>query len=166
MNFPDQGALWTPGYWGFHSGRYGFIQGSWGRYVGFYGGVNYGFGYAGIGYQGGYWHGNQFAYNREVNNFGSVRVENVYNRTVVINRTVINNRVSYNGGPQGIGMRPTPAQIAAFRTPHAPPMSAQLELRRTAATNRAQFAAVNHGRPAMFVATRLCRQIGISIPLQ
>lgn len=150
---PYEGALWTPGYWSFHGGRYGYIHGYWGRYIGFYGGVNYGHGYVGIGYQGGYWHGNQFAYNRAVNNFGSVHVENVYNRTVVINRTIINNHVSYNGGPRGIDVRPTPAQIAAFRAPHAPPMSAQVDLRRTAATNRAQFAAANHGRPAAFVAT-------------
>ena len=49
-----------------------------GRHVGFYGGVNYGFGYGGSGYEGGRWDNGQFAYNRTVNNFGSVRVTNVY----------------------------------------------------------------------------------------
>src|ERR1700733_12909909 len=127
---PYEGALWTPGYWGFVGGRYGFHRGYWGRYIGFYGGVNYGFGYVGVGYQGGYWHGNNFAYNRSVNNFGSVRITNVYERNVVINRTYVNNRVSYNGGPQGVRVRPTPAEVAAYRAPHAPPMRAQVDLAR------------------------------------
>ena len=52
---PYEGALWTPGYWGYHNHRYGFYRGYWGPHIGFYGGVNYGFGYIGIGYQGGYW---------------------------------------------------------------------------------------------------------------
>jgi hypothetical protein len=151
---PYEGALWTPGYWGFVGGRYGFHSGYWGRYIGFYGGVNYGFGYVGVGYQGGYWHGNNFAYNRSVNNFGSVRITNVYERNVVINRTVVENHVSFNGGPQGIRLRPSPAEVAAYRAPHAPPMRAQVDLARTSAANRAQFVAVNHGRPASFVADR------------
>ena len=151
---PYEGALWTPGYWGFAAGRYGFHRGYWGRYIGFYGGVNYGFGYVGVGYQGGYWHGNQFAYNRAVNNFGSVHITNVYERTIVINRTIVNTRVSFNGGPQGIRLNPSPAEVAAFRAPHVPAMRAQLELQTTSAANRAQFAQVNHGRPAVFFAER------------
>jgi len=34
----------------------------WGRHVGFYGGVNYGFGYFGDGYEGGRWRGDRFYY--------------------------------------------------------------------------------------------------------
>jgi hypothetical protein len=49
---PYEGALWTPGYWGYHNHRYGFYRGYWGPHIGFYGGVDYGFGYVGIGYQG------------------------------------------------------------------------------------------------------------------
>ena len=44
---PYTGALWTPGYWGYDSDRYGWHQGYWGRYIGYYGGVNYGNGYVG-----------------------------------------------------------------------------------------------------------------------
>ncbi len=106
---PYYGALWTPPYWGFFGGRYGFIHGYWGRYVGFYGGVNYGYGYIGRGYQGGYWHGNDFYYNRTVNNVSNVHITNVYNRTIVNNINVTNyNRASYNGGPHGVQLRPDP----------------------------------------------------------
>ena len=42
---PEVGLLWTPGWWGFNGGRYRFHYGFWGRHVGYYGGVNYGFGY-------------------------------------------------------------------------------------------------------------------------
>ena len=154
---PYYGALWTPPYWGFVGGRYGFYHGYWGRYIGFYGGVNYGYGYTGRGYQGGYWHGNDFYYNRNVNNISNVHITNVYNRTIVNNITVNNyNRASYNGGPNGVQLRPVPAEVAAYRAPHAPPMSGQLQLQREAAANRAQFASVNHGRPETFVAAETC----------
>ncbi len=52
---PFVGALWTPGYWGWYSGRYRFHHGFWGSHIGFYGGIDYGFGYTGSGYHGGYW---------------------------------------------------------------------------------------------------------------
>ena len=61
---PYEGALWTPGYWGYYHHRYGFHRGYWGPHIGYYGGVDYGFGYVGIGYQGGYWGGGHFNYNR------------------------------------------------------------------------------------------------------
>jgi hypothetical protein len=151
---PYEGALWTPGFWRFEGGRYGFHRGYWGRYIGFYGGVNYGFGYVGVGYQGGYWHGNEFAYNRAVNNFGSVHITNVYERTIVINRTIGVTHVSFNGGPQGIRWNPSPAEVAAYRAPHVPPMRAQLDLQVSSSTNKAQFVQVNHGRPAIFFAPK------------
>ena len=59
---PRVGFLWTPGYWGFADGFYAFHTGYWGPTVGFYGGVNYGFGYFGHGYGGGSWQGNTFRY--------------------------------------------------------------------------------------------------------
>src|SRR5882757_7818211 len=52
---PTPGLLWTPGYWGWGEGVYVWHAGYWGPHVGFYGGVNYGFGYFGTGYGGGYW---------------------------------------------------------------------------------------------------------------
>lgn len=51
---PFVGALWTPGYWAWNGGGFFWNVGYWGPVVGFYGGINYGFGYAGLGYGGGY----------------------------------------------------------------------------------------------------------------
>ena len=41
-----------------------FHEGYWGPHVGFYGGIDYGFGYTGAGYAGGYWNNGAFYYNR------------------------------------------------------------------------------------------------------
>src|SRR5579871_1433889 len=60
---PEIGLLWTPGYWAFHDGGFFFTDGYWGPEVGFYGGINYGFGYTGAGYFGGRWENGVFAYN-------------------------------------------------------------------------------------------------------
>ena len=76
---PYIGGLWTPGYWGFYGGRYLFYPGHWGMHIGFYGGINYGFGYIGFGYEGGYWNGGHFFYNRVYNNINVRVVHNVYN---------------------------------------------------------------------------------------
>ena len=46
---PEVGYLWTPPYWGWDDGRFLFYDGYWGPHVGFYGGINYGFGYFGEG---------------------------------------------------------------------------------------------------------------------
>jgi hypothetical protein len=149
---PYPGALWTPAYWGFFGNRYRFYRGYWGPHIGFYGGINYGFGYTGSGYHGGYWNGNNFYYNRAVNRVNVTRVTNVYNRTVVVNNNY--NRVSYNGGRGGIPVRPQAAEIAAMRGPRTPPMSAQIQNQRQAAQNRQQFYNQNKGRPAIVAAPR------------
>src|SRR6266540_1673180 len=60
---PYIGALWTPGYWGWDDGLYIWYPGYWGPRVGFYGGINYGFGYFGVGYYGGYWRNGVFSFN-------------------------------------------------------------------------------------------------------
>jgi hypothetical protein len=90
---------------GWRNGGYVFNEGYWRPHVGFYGGINYGYGYTGQGYQGGRWDKGQFAYNRAVNNVNVTNIHNTYNTTVINNTTV--NRVSYNGGTGGITARPT-----------------------------------------------------------
>jgi hypothetical protein len=147
---PYEGALWTPGYWGYAHNRYCYFRGYWGPHIGFYGGVNYGFGYAGMGYQGGYWREGHFNYNRSVNNVDITIVHNVYVYPVPVN----NVRVSFHGGQGGIRMRPHPAELAALREPHAGPMQAQLQIEKAASTNRAQLASVNHGRPESLVVSK------------
>jgi hypothetical protein len=148
---PYEGALWTPGYWGYWNNSYGYYPGYWGQYIGYYGGIDYGFGYTGYGYQGGYWGGGHFNYNRSVNNVNVTVVHNVYNRSVVVYTT--NNHVSYNGGSGGLHVPARAAERVAMRQQHTAPMQAQLENQRTASTNRAQFASANHGRPANVAVT-------------
>src|ERR1700754_552558 len=57
---PYTGALWTPGYWGYGTGGYLWNAGYWGTSIGYYGGINYGFGYFGTGFYGGYWNRGPF----------------------------------------------------------------------------------------------------------
>ena len=90
---PYYGALWTPPYWGYYGGRYRFHRGYWGPHVGYYGGIDYGFGYIGIGYYGGYWRGNDFYYNRAVTNVNVSIIHNVYERTVVYNNVTYSGRI-------------------------------------------------------------------------
>src|SRR6516162_779492 len=149
---PQVGVLWTPGYWGFSVGLYYWHPGHWGPTIGFYGGINYGFGYPGTGYRGGEWRGRDFYYNRAVNNVNITNVHNVYNQTVVNNLNV--NRVSYNGGPHGVQARPTSEQLAAERGNHITATSAQVQHEQAARNDRAQFASVNHGRPAVVATPR------------
>src|SRR5215467_7014133 len=144
---PAVGLLWTPGYWGFSSGVYMWNPGYWGPVVGFYGGINYGFGYPGTGYHGGEWRGRDFYYNRAVNNVNITNVHNVYNQTVVNNVTV--NRVAYNGGPGGVRAQPTSAQLAAERGRHMDATPVQMHNEQSARSDHSQFASANHGRPAV-----------------
>jgi YXWGXW repeat-containing protein len=143
---PAVGLLWTPGYWGFRDGIYVWNAGYWGPHIGFYGGVHYGFGYSGVGYEGGRWVNGVFSYNRTVNNFGSVHIANAYDETVVVNNVT---RVSFNGGPGGTAVRPTPEEENVVRERHVAAIPAQLQHERTAGTNKALLASENHGRPAI-----------------
>src|SRR5580692_5778700 len=52
---PGPGYLWTPGYWAWDDGAYVWNAGYWGPEIGFYGGINYGYGYGGNGFYGGEW---------------------------------------------------------------------------------------------------------------
>ena len=144
---PSVGVLWTPGYWGWNDGNYGWNEGYWGPHIGFYGGVDYGYGYGGDGYEGGYWNNGVFAYNRTVNNFGGVAITNVYSKTVIINNNA--SRASFNGGAGGTNTRPTPQQLAVAHEKHIPATALQTQHAQAASTNKALLASVNHGNPAI-----------------
>jgi len=145
---PSVGLLWTPGYWGFEGGVYGWHGGYWGPHVGFYGGVNYGFGYGGVGFFGGEWRGGVFAYNRAVANFGGVHVTNVYeDRTVIEHNTIVNEgHASFNGGA-GIQAHASAAEMQAANEHHFDPTPRQAQHESFAAQDRSQLASVNHGNP-------------------
>ncbi len=75
---PHAGYLFTPGYWSLVNGVYVWHHGYWGLHVGYYGGVNYGSGYTGFGFHGGYWRDGHFFYNRAVANVDERRIHHLY----------------------------------------------------------------------------------------
>src|SRR6202171_3258428 len=112
---PRVGVLWTPGYWGWRNGFYVWNGGYWGPHVGFYGGINYGFGYTGVGFFGGFWRGGVYSYNRAVTNVNVTVIHNTYNTTVINNNV---SHASFNGGAGGIRARPTAQEQAFSRERH------------------------------------------------
>ncbi|MGB7470204.1 MAG: hypothetical protein WBW58_12630 [Candidatus Acidiferrum sp.] len=144
---PSAGLLWTPGYWGWRDNAYVWNEGYWGPTVGFYGGVDYGYGYGGSGYEGGYWRNNEFNYNRSVNNVDERNFHHTYEKRV--NHERAGNYVSYNGGRGGTTARASAAEETAAREHRTPATAAQTEHQRTASGNRELLASVNHGKPAI-----------------
>ncbi|MGO8787480.1 MAG: YXWGXW repeat-containing protein [Terriglobia bacterium] len=144
---PAPAMFWTPGYWGWGGSAFFWHAGYWGPHIGFYGGVNYGFGYNGRGFEGGEWRGGSFFYNRSVTNVNVTNVTNVYSRTVVNNYSV--NRVSYNGGAGGLSARATPGELAAEHDHHVEATSIQRQHEVAAHNDRSQFVSVNHGVPGV-----------------
>jgi len=153
---PYEGALWTPPYWGWSGGLFVFHPGYWGAHVGYYGGVNYGFGYMGIGFVGGAWHGHEFAYNTAVVHVNTTIIHNTYvDNTVVRNNTIVNNNhVSYNGGPGGINHQPTPQENSFAHEQHMAPTSFQTQHESTARSNVNAYASHNGGHPQNLAMSR------------
>jgi len=147
---PEVGFLWTPGWWGWGDSAFLWHEGYWGPRVGFYGGVNYGFGYFGAGFEGGRWDGGHFFYNRAVMNVNVTVIHNVYNTTVINN----NNHVSFNGGNGGINARATSEEEAAARERHVGPVSAQTQQAQAARSDPQQRASVNMGKPQVAATPR------------
>jgi hypothetical protein len=143
---PAVGLIWTPGYWGYEGRRYIWHAGYWGPHVGYYGGINYGFGYFGSGYDGGYWDKGVFFYNTAVTRVDTAAITNTYSKTATSAGTA--NNVSFNG-PGGITAEPTAREVAWSRERHTQPTALQVKHQRTASANRALFAAVNHGTPTV-----------------
>src|SRR5262245_50665474 len=143
---PSIGLLWTPAWWGWNNGAYVFNQGYWGPTVGFYGGVNYGYGYTGNGYWGGRWNGNTFNYNTAVTRVNTNVIHNTYvNNSVTNNMNV--NRASFNG-PNGVNAQETAAQKAAgANAKKVGPTSQQLERQQAAGKDNNLKASVSKGNP-------------------
>lgn len=143
---PEVGYLWTPAYWAWDGRGFVFYDGFWGPVVGFYGGINYGFGYFGHGYEGGRWDHDRFYYNRSVNNINVTQIHNVYNTTVV-NNTANVTRVSYNGGNGGITARPTSQEQNLSRERRVAATPAQTQHVAEARANPQLKAFSNRGKP-------------------
>jgi WXXGXW repeat (2 copies) len=142
---PAVGLLWTPGWWGWGGGYYAWHRGYWGPHVGYYGGINYGYGYNGHGYAGGYWQHGAFHYNRSVNNVNGANIHNTYSKAVVNDSR--SSRISYNGGPNGINARPTSAEQAADRGHEIAPTGVQMQHEHAANSNPAQHVSSGHHMP-------------------
>ncbi len=152
---PQPGYLWTPPWWGWENGEYLFHDGYWGPHIGFYGGINYGFGYTGEGFWGGRWDGDHFFYNRSVTNINVTNIRNVYNERIVNNYNNSGmNRASYNGGPGGINASPRPEDRIAAGEHHIGSVAAQNEHLQMARYNPSLRAGQNHGRPPVAATPR------------
>jgi hypothetical protein len=142
---PRVGLLWTPGYWGFAGGFYRWHGGYWGPHVGFYGGINYGFGYGGVGFWGGRWEGERFLYNTAAWHVGA-GFHGVYEDRGFIHPGEYNH-ASFNG-EGGIRAFPNAGERAAMREEHVGRTQEQISQRNYARVDRSNYAAVNHGTPA------------------
>jgi hypothetical protein len=144
---PTVGLLWTPPWWGWNNGVYAFNEGYWGPTVGFYGGINYGYGYGGDGYWGGRWEGNAFRYNTAVTRVNTTVIHNTYVDRSVASRQANASHASFNG-PNGVKAEPTAEQKAAAESAQkTPPTSQQLARQEAASKDRNLQASVNHGHP-------------------
>jgi hypothetical protein len=148
---PEVGFLWTPAYWGWGGDGFVFYDGYWGPHVGFYGGINYGFGYFGTGFEGGRWDNGHFFYNRAVLNIDVTNIHNVYDTHVTYNNV---SHVSYNGGNGGITARPNADEEAAARERHVGPVATQVQHVQAARANPQERASVNMGKPGIAATPR------------
>ena len=143
---PSVGLLWTPPWWGWNNGAYAFNEGYWGPTVGYYGGINYGYGYTGNGYWGGRWSGNTFQYNTAVTRVNTNVVRNTYVDNSFA-RNVTSNHASFNG-PNGVNAKETAEQkAAAANAKKAGPTSQQLARQQAASKDQNLRASVNKGKP-------------------
>ncbi len=155
---PFEGALWTPAYWGWFGSVCVFHRGFWARHVGFYGGINYGYGYPGHGYVGGHWGPGGFYYNRSVNRINDPRITNVYDGPVPHNGVV--GRTSFNGGQGGVMARPSAQDLAVAREARVGPEAAQIQQLTMARQDPSMRASFNHG--ALLAAARASAPDGLS----
>lgn len=150
---PQVGLFWTPGWWGWDADGddYRWHAGYWGPQVGFYGGIDYGFGYYGTGFVGGYWHRGVFFYNRAVVNVGPAIGTNVYYRDVYHRE---GRHVSFNGGRGGLRARPTRLDRFAARARRFGMTAPQRRHIRMAGSERTLRVNFNHGRPPIAATMR------------
>jgi hypothetical protein len=144
---PQSGLLWTPPYWSRVEEGYAFHAGYWAAEVGFYGGIDYGFGYTGNGYQGGRWENGKFTYNRAVNNLGSLDTASVYDQAATTDDSAL--RVSFNGGRRGTAARPSRHQEELAGAHHVGVTAEQQKHFELAAMDRSLYSKLNNGNPGV-----------------
>ena len=113
---------------------------------GFYGGIDYGYGYGGVGFEGGYWRGGVYTYNRNVVNVGLSVNAAVYSKAVAHGG---GSQTSFNGGNGGVNAKPSPQERAFASEHHIGPTHQQHEHRQLAGKNPDLKFARNRGKPAI-----------------
>ncbi len=153
---PYPGALWTPGYWGWSDGFYVFHPGYWGEHVGYYGGVNYGYGYGGFGFAGGEWRGGIFTYNIAIMHVDRRHVHNFFEDRRRVERGFVarDSRVAFSGGPGGIRHQPRPEERMAERDHHLAVTPFQQQHETAARSDRNSYVRNNGGRPSTLAVSR------------
>jgi hypothetical protein len=148
---PYIGALWTPVTGAWLAAAYGFHAGYWGPHIGFYGGVNYGGGYMGIGFAGGTWNGGVFAYNTAVVHVNRTVVTNVYVNTTIVEQTTIVNTTHVSlstADPTACSISPRPdEQLAAARNAYRPHHLPAAARNRSRGRHQTNLASNNGGHP-------------------
>ena len=152
---PSVGLYWTPPWWGWNGSAYAFHAGYWGPSVGYYGGINYGFGYFGSGYEGGRWDRGRFFYNREMNNIRDRRITNVYSRPAAHQAPDVH--VPFHGGVGGMPGQPNTQERAAATARHWRPTTPQTQHFNTARSNPALLHNNNQGQPPIPATNRAGR---------
>ena len=158
---PQPGLLWTPPYWSRIEGGYAFHAGYWATEVGFYGGIDYGYGYTGDGYQGARWGNGAFSYNRAVNNLGSLGIANVYDQAVTADDNAVH--VSFNGGRSGTPAQPTKQQEALASERHVGATAEQQKHFELAAMDRSLYSKLNNGEPGVAATSQVGALDGAAI---
>ena len=164
----DDGYYWVPGAWvpapscrkccGLRRGGATamadtlplYHDGHWGdRVATLKAGIDYGYGYMGVGFVGGEWRDGAFAYNTAVMRVNRTVIHNTYvNENIVRQDTIVNsNRVAYNGGPGGIRHEPTSIERTAMTARHTGPTQVQMQRVQAARADRTSYAKVNGGHP-------------------
>ncbi|MFZ0978691.1 MAG: hypothetical protein WAN23_04735 [Candidatus Acidiferrales bacterium] len=151
---PRAGLLWTPGYWGFAGGLYGWHAGYWGEHVGFYGGINYGWGYGGVGFVGGRWEGGHFLYNTAVVRVNTMAIRNVYVDRTVVNNVNVNVHTSFNG-EGGVTARPSADEQRWSNEQHVERTQNQIANQERFQNDRSAWASENHGQPQTVAMNRV-----------
>lgn len=152
---PSVGLYWTPPWWDWNGSVYLFHAGYWGPSVGYYGGINYGFGYFGSGYEGGRWDRGRFFYNRDVNNIRDTRITNVYSAAPASRGA--DNHVAFHGGVGGIAGEANKQERTAATARHVQVTAPQTQHFNTARSNPALLHTNNHGQPPIPATSRAGR---------
>jgi hypothetical protein len=150
---PFAGAMWTPSYWSWSHHvftMYTWHSGYWSYHVGYYGGVNYGYGYGGFGYSGGVWHGGLFAYNLEIVPVDNRWVRETFRDPGLVDRGYIdrNNHSGFNGGPGGVDYHISPEEQAVEHEKHWEPTAFQVQYETGIRSDQTYWYNTNHGQPA------------------